>query len=48
MTMPTASPSDGLTIPELFHALKQRLYGISVNCTRYAVLLNLWGACADV
>ena len=39
-TMTSASRYDDLTIPELFHALKQRLYGISSNCTRCAALLN--------
>jgi len=39
-TMTVTSPYDDLTIPELFHALKERLYGISVNGTRCAALLN--------
>jgi len=46
--MTVASPCDDLTIPELFHALKQRLYGISTNGTRCVVLLGLWRACARV
>ena len=39
---PTSCCND-LTIPELFHALKQQLYGVSLNCTRYTALLNPWG-----
>ena len=39
VTMAATSGSDDLTIPELFHALKQRLCGISVNCIGCAVLL---------
>ena len=37
--MATASRRDDLTIPELFHALKQRLSGIASNCIWYVKLL---------
>ena len=40
VTMTATSRSEELTIPELFHALKERLCGISVNCIRYAALLR--------
>ena len=40
--MTTTSPSDDLTISELFHALKQRLSGISLSGGRYVALLNPW------
>ena len=40
--MSAASRYDDLTIPELFQALKKRLYGMSANCTRYAAPYNTW------
>ena len=43
--MPATSRSDDLTIPELFHALKQRLCGISGNSIGCVALFDLWRIC---
>ena len=45
MTVSATSRSGDLTVPELVHALKQRLCGISGNSIGYAALLDLWRIC---
>jgi len=48
VTMSVTPRSDDLTIPELFHVLKQRLYGVSENWIRYVALIDPWRTCVRV